>query len=430
MIQRYTRQKMASIWSDQSRYEAWLEVEILAAEAMARKGLVPRKAIPTIRRKARINVAKILEIEKTVKHDMIAFLTHIEKTVGPEARYLHMGLTSSDVLDTSLSIQMKKAGAILAEDLEDLIKALKILARKHKNHPMVGRSHGVHAEPITFGIKAAGWLSEALRNRTRLERARDNAAVGKLSGAVGTFAHINPEIESYVCKKLGLRPEPLATQVIPRDRHAEWMLSLGLIAGMLERIATEIRHLQRTEVLEVEEAFTKGQKGSSAMPHKRNPIGSENICGLARLIRTNTLAAMENIPLWHERDISHSSVERVIMPDTTILLDFILARMTNIIRHLRVYPKRMLQNLKKTEEFLASENIMLALVKKGFDRQVGYEMVQKNALEAWTRQKSFKKLIKGDKKITSILNRRELDICFNTSSHFRHVGTLLKRAGV
>jgi len=247
---------------------------------------------------------------------------------------------------------------------------------------------------------------------------------------MGTFAHINPEIESYVCKKLGLRPEPLATQVIPRDRHAEWMISLGLIAGMLERIATEIRHLQRTEVLEVEEAFTKGQKGSSAMPHKRNPIGSENICGLARLIRTNTMAAMENISLWHERDISHSSVERVIMPDTTILLDFILARMTNIIRHLRVYPKRMLQNLKKTEEFLASENIMLALVKKGFDRQVGYEMVQKNALEAWTQQKSFKKLVKGDKKITSILNRRELDKCFDTSNHFRHVGTLLKRAGV
>jgi len=421
---------MAAVWTDKRRYQIWFEVEVLAAEAMAKKGRIPRKAPGVCRKKVRINVDKILEIEKTVKHDVIAFLTHLEKTIGPEARFLHLGLTSSDVVDTSLAVQIKEANEILEEDLEDLIQTLKRLAKKHKNHPMVGRSHGIHAEPLTFGVKAAGWLSEALRNQKRLAKAKENVAYGKLSGAVGTFAHIQPDVESYVCKKLGLKPEPLATQVIPRDRHAEWMSALALIAGMLERIATEIRHLQRTEVLEVEEAFSKGQKGSSAMPHKRNPIGSENICGLARLVRTNALAAMENIPLWHERDISHSSVERVILPDTTLSLDFILARMTKILKTLRVYPRRMIQNLKKTEEFLATQKILLAIVNKGLDRQVGYEMVQKNALEAWTHQTSFKNLILGDKRITKILSKKDLAKCFNTQEHFRHVGTLLKRAGV
>ena len=430
MIPRYSREAMSSIWSDERRYQAWFEVEILAAEALSKKGKVPVSSIAHIKNKVRINVERIQEIEKTVKHDVIAFLTQLEETVGPEARYLHMGLTSSDVLDTSLAIQLKEAGELLEKDLKQLISTLHTLALKHKYDSMVGRSHGVHAEPITFGLKVAGWFSEAKRNLQRLIIAKEEVAVGKLSGAVGTFAHNDPDVEVYVCKKLGLKSEPLATQVIPRDRHAAFMTSLALIAGMLERIATEIRHLQRTEVLEVEESFTKGQKGSSAMPHKRNPISSENICGLARLIRSNALASLENIPLWHERDISHSSVERIILPDTTILLDYSLSRMTGVLENLQVYPARMKANLQKTEEFLASEKIMLALVKKGFDRQKGYEMVQKNALVAWTEQKSFRKLIEKDKAITRVLSRKDLAACFDTSKHLRHVDTLFKRVGI
>ncbi len=305
MTSRYTRPEMARIWDDKRRYQAWFQVEILAAEAMSEKGQVPKGSVKKILEKVKIDVNRILEIEATVKHDVIAFLSQIEEAVGPDARFLHMGLTSSDVVDTALAIQIKEAGELLQADLDHFILVLRDLARKNKNHPMVGRSHGVHAEPITFGIKVAGWLSEALRNKERLKTARDMVAVGKLSGAVGTFAHNDPYVESYVCKRLGLKPEPLATQVIPRDRHAQFLTTLALIGGMLERIATELRHLQRTEVLEVEEPFSKGQKGSSAMPHKRNPIGSENICGLARLIRSNAMAALENIPLWHERDISH-----------------------------------------------------------------------------------------------------------------------------
>jgi adenylosuccinate lyase len=419
MIPRYTRDAMKSIWTDERRYQAWFQVEILATEAMAKKGRVPQKSVANIKEKVRIQVDRILEIEKTVKHDVIAFLTQLEETIGPDARFLHMGLTSSDVVDTSLAIQIKEAGQLLEDDLVQLIRALKKRALLHKYDPMVGRSHGIHAEPITFGVKVAGWVSEAKRNLERLRAARKSVAVGKLSGAVGTFAHNDPDVESYVCKKLGLTPEPLATQVIPRDRHAEFMTTLALLGGMLERIATEIRHLQRTEVLEVEEPFTKGQKGSSAMPHKRNPIGSENICGLARLVRTNAMAALENIALWHERDISHSSVERVILPDTTIMLDFAMARMTNMIENLQVYPKRMQQNLSRTEEFLASEKIMLSLVKKGFDRQKGYEMVQRHALDAWINQKSFKKLILGDRGITKAVAKKDLAACFDTSRHLR-----------
>lgn len=383
-----------------------------------------------IKKKAKIKVARILEIEKTVKHDVIAFLSQLEETIGPEARYLHMGLTSSDVVDTSFAIQIKEAGQLLETDLLELIKTLKALAKKHQFSAQVGRSHGIHAEPITFGLKVAGWLTEAKRNLERLNRARASIAVGKLSGAVGTFAHNDPDVEAYVCKKLGLTPEPIATQVVPRDRHAEFMTTLALVAGMLDRIATEIRHLQRTEVLEAEEPFTKGQKGSSAMPHKRNPIGSENICGLARVIRGNAMAALENIALWHERDISHSSVERIIFPDTTIALDFALNRMNNILQHLQVYPKRMKANLAKTEEFLATQKILLALVKKGFDRQKGYEMVQKNALEAWTEQKSFRRLIEADSHVTDVLSKKELAVCFDTKEHFRNIKVLFKRAGL
>ncbi len=430
MILRYSRPDMNALWADENRYRIWFEVEVLAAEALAKKGKVPKEAIAVIRTKGRIDVDRILVIEKTVKHDVIAFLTQLEETIGPEARYLHMGLTSSDVLDTSLGVQLKEAGALLQKTLSELIAALRGLAKRHQNDPMVGRSHGVHAEPITFGIKVAGWLSEAFRNAKRLRQARSSVSVGKLSGAVGTFAHNDPDVEAYVCEKLGLTPEPLATQVIPRDRHAEFMTVMALIGGMMERIGTEIRHLQRTEVLEVEEPFTKGQKGSSAMPHKRNPIGSENICGLARLIRSNAMAALENIALWHERDISHSSVERVILPDTTILVDYALARLTDMIQNLQVYPERMKANLMKTEEFLASEKIMLALVKKGLDRQKGYEMVQRHALDAWLHHKSFRRLIERDKKMTKLISRADLKKCFDTSSHLRHVKTLFKRVGV
>ncbi len=430
MIPRYSRSQMSSIWSDERRYRAWFEIEALSAEAMVKSGRVPKSAIHKIRRNARINVARILQIEATVKHDVIAFLTQMEECIGPEARYLHMGLTSSDVVDTALAVQIKDAGSLLDADMALFIATLRNLAKKYKDTPMVGRSHGVHAEPITFGIKVAGWLAEAIRNRKRLTEAREMVAVGKLSGAVGTFAHNNPDVEAFVCKRLGLKPEPLATQVIPRDRHAHFMTTCAIIGGMLERIATELRHLQRTEVLEAEEPFSKGQKGSSAMPHKRNPIGSENICGLARLVRGNAMAALENIALWHERDISHSSVERVIFPDTTILLDYALHRMTGILENLLVYPDRMMQNLMKTQDFLATQSILLALVKTGLDRQKSYEMVQKNALEAWTQQKSFRKLVEADKGITAKLPKAVLKKCFETKGHYRHVNTLFKRVGV
>ncbi|MCG3206031.1 MAG: Adenylosuccinate lyase [Elusimicrobia bacterium] len=429
MIPRYTRPAMSAIWSDENRYRIWLEIEILAAEALTQSGRVPKNAIATLRKKAKVNVKRILKIEDTVKHDVIAFLSQIEETVGPEARFLHMGLTSSDVVDTALAVQIKEAGELLEKDLSEFAATLKKLARKHKDTRMVGRSHGVHAEPITFGLKVAGWLAEARRNQERLAQARSNVAVGKLSGAVGTFAHNGPQVEAFVCKRLGLKPEPLATQVIPRDRHAHFLTTLAVIAGMLERIATELRHLQRTEVLEAEEPFSKGQKGSSAMPHKRNPIGSENICGLARLIRGNAMAALENIALWHERDISHSSVERVVMPDTTLLLDYALHRMKGILENLQVYPQRMRENLEKTQDFLATQSILLALVQKGLDRQKAYEMVQKNALEAWTEQKSFRNLIERDELVTRHLSKAVLAQCFDTSHHFRHVNTLFKRVG-
>jgi len=430
MIPRYSRSVMTELWSDERRYKAWFEIEILAAEALSKKGQVPKASIDACRKKVRINVPRILEIEATVKHDVIAFLTHMEEVIGPDARFLHMGLTSSDVVDTALAIQIKEAGEILSADLDGFIEVLKELARKHRDTPMVGRSHGVHAEPITFGVKVAGWLSEAMRNKARLVAAREDVGYGKLSGAVGTFAHNDPDVEAYVLKKLGLKPEPIATQVIPRDRHAVFLTTMAIIFGMLERIGTEIRHLQRTEVLEAEEPFTKGQKGSSAMPHKRNPIGCENICGLARLGRANAMAALEDIALWHERDISHSSVERVILPDTTTILDYALNRMAGILRDLQVYPLKMEANLKKTESFLASEKIMLALVGTGLDRQVAYGMVQKNALNAWVNGKDFRALIEGDKEITGRLKKGELTAAFDTESHYRHVKTLFKRVGL
>ena len=430
MITRYSRPEMAKIWTDKARYETWLQIEIMAAEYMAKKGLVPSQALSLIKRKAKIDEERISEIEEKVKHDIIAFLTQLEETIGPEARYLHMGLTSSDVVDTSLAVLLERASDVIETDLKNFIQTMRALAKKYQNTPMVGRSHGIHAEPITFGLKVANWLSEALRNQERFGRARASVAYGKLSGAVGTFAHSDPEMEAYVCEKLHLKPEPIATQIVPRDRHAEYMSALALIGGMIERIATEIRHLQRTEVLEVEEPFTQGQKGSSAMPHKRNPIGCENICGLSRLIRGNMMAAYENIPLWHERDISHSSAERVILPDTTSLVNYALNRLNNILKGLAVYPQRMKANLQQTEEFLATQRIMLELINKGLERQAAYEMVQVHAIEAWKNGTSFRQRVEQDAPIGKHLTKKELAACFDLSNHFRNVKTLFKRVGI
>src|SRR3954469_12631092 len=365
MIQRYTHPEMGAIWSDRRRYETWLEVELAAADAMADAGLVPREAAAEMRAKGDFDIARIEEIESVTQHDVIAFTQAVAEKVGPSARWLHFGLTSSDVIDTAQAIQMREACALIIKDLGALMEAVRERAEEHRRTPMIGRTHGVHAEPMTFGLKLALWYAELQRDLDRLLRARQVVSVGKISGAVGTFAHLDPVIEARVCARLGLEAAPVSSQVIQRDRHAELMSTLAITAASLEKFALEIRGLQKTEIGEVEEPFGKGQKGSSAMPHKRNPIGCEQIVGLARLIRANAMAAMENIALWHERDISHSSVERVILPDTTILVDYALARATDIIENLQVYPKRMEANLKKTEEFLASEKIMLALVAKG-----------------------------------------------------------------
>jgi len=430
MIPRYSRPEMADIWTDRNRLERMLEVEIAAAEVMVKEARVPARALAIIKKKAKINVGRIQAIESRVKHDVIAFLTQLEEAIGPAARYLHLGLTSSDVLDTALALQMRQAADLLIRDVQTLRKTAAALALKYKHTPTVGRTHGVHAEPTTFGTKVASWYAELGRDETRLKEVRAVISRGKLSGAVGTFAHNTPAFEARVCKILKLEPETVATQVIPRDRHADFMCALGIVGGTLERIAVEIRHLQRTEVLEAEEPFTEGQKGSSAMPHKRNPIGCENICGLSRLLRSNTQAALENMALWHERDISHSSVERVILPDSTILLDFALHRMDGILSGLRVYPERMRQNLSKTEEFVASEKILLALVKKGMARQEAYEMIQKHALHAWMNGTSFRSLVESDPAFSKRLTARELAGCFDLAEHFRHVGDIFKRAGI
>ena len=430
MIGRYTRPEMAHLWTDQYRFEKMLEVELLASEALVKEKLVPASALAKIRKLAKIDVERIREIEKEVKHDVIAFVTQVAEGVGPEARFLHMGLTSSDVLDTALAVQMVEAADVLLNDLAALRKTVAALAHKHRDTLMMGRSHGIHAEPITFGLKVAGWYTELGRAQDRLKQAREIARVGKLSGAVGTFAHLGPHVEAYVCKKLGLSCEPVATQVIPRDRHAEYLCHLAVVAAGLERIATEIRHLQRTEVLEAEEPFTKGQKGSSAMPHKRNPIASENICGLARLIRGYAQSSLESVALWHERDISHSSVERVVLPDATILLDYMLVRLTGVLENLQVYPENMKRNMAFTSEIIASQNILLCLVEKGFRREDAYRLVQEHAMKAWLEKISFRRLVELDPEITRLLNAKELDRCFDLECHTQHVKTLFKRAGL
>ncbi len=427
MINRYTRPEMGRIWEPENLYAKWLEVEIAACEAMAQEGLIPGEALENIKKKAAFSVERILEIEEETKHDVIAFLTNVAEHVGPDSRYIHLGLTSSDILDTSFALLLKQAMGIILQDLQGLMDVIQARAMEHKYTAMIGRSHGIHAEPITFGLKLAVWYSEMKRNLKRLVEARDVISYGKLSGAVGTFANTSPKIEVLVCKKLGLRPEEISTQIIQRDRHAQYFSSLAILAGTLEKIAVEIRHLQRTEVLEVEEPFAKGQKGSSAMPHKKNPIGCENISGLARLVRSNSLAAMENMPLWHERDISHSSVERVIAPDSTILIDYMLHRLTGILRGLVVHADRMAENLKKMKGLIFSQQLLLKLAGKGLERQIAYVMVQRNAMKVWETGQEFKGLIMEDQEIGGYLNKTEIEEIFDLDYHVKHVDDIFER---
>jgi len=428
MIERYTRPAMGRIWSEENKLAKWLEVELLACEALAKRGEVPQEAVARLRQHARVNIDRMQEIEAEVKHDIIAFVTSVAESVGAEGRYLHLGLTSSDVIDTGFAVQLCEAADLLLADLEALTSVLAALAREHETTVMIGRTHGVHAEPITFGLKVAHWYAEIRRNHHRLSQARQEIAFGKISGAVGTFANIDPEVEALVCARLGLSPEPISTQVVPRDRHAAFFSTLALIGSSLERIATEVRHLQRTEVLEVEEPFSPGQKGSSAMPHKRNPWQLENVCGLARLLRGYALAALENVPLWHERDISHSSVERVIGPDATITLDFMLARLTNILDKLVVHPEQMRKNMETLGEAIYSEHLLLALIRKGISREEAYRWVQRNAMRVWENKASFAAEVRRDPDITKLLTPAEIDRLFDAPHALRNTATIIQRA--
>ncbi len=418
---------MTAIWEPENKFKIWLEVEVLACEALAKKGEIPKSALKDIQTKSRFNVERIDEIEREVKHDVIAFLTCVAEHVGESARYMHMGMTSSDVLDTALAVQMKQSATLILKELSAFKVVLERQAKKYKLTPTIGRSHGIHAEPLTFGLKVANWYEEVKRNIERLKRARKTIAYGQISGAVGTFACIDPDVEEYVCAKLGLKPAPVSSQVIQRDRHAEFFSTLAIIAGTIDKIAIEIRHLQRTEVLEVEEFFSKGQKGSSAMPHKRNPIVSEQMSGLARIVRANAFAAMENIPLWHERDISHSSVERVIGPDSTILIHYMLRKMTKLMDGLIVYPDNMMRNLEKTGGLIYSQSVLLALVRKGITREEAYKLVQKNAMQSWTTGKDFLKLLKKDKAIMRLLSVTEIDKTFKLKTQFKNIDQIFKR---
>ncbi len=428
MIERYTRKQIKHIWDDYNRYSIWLNIELAAAEAMEKLKIIPKGTVKKVKAKAKINPKRILQIESKVKHDIIAFLTSITEKAGKEARYLHKGMTSSDVLDTCFNLQLKQSGEILIKDLNELLSSIKKQAVKHKFTLCMGRSHGIHAEPITFGLKMLTYYQEFLRNKRRLENSIKEISTCAISGAVGTFANIDPKVEAFVAKKLRLNVEPVSTQVIPRDRHAQFFSTLGIIASSIERLAIEIRHLQRTEVLEVEEFFGKKQKGSSAMPHKKNPILSENLTGLARLIRSSVTPALENIALWHERDISHSAVERNIGPDATIALDFALHRLSNVIKNLNVYPKNMKKNLEITNGIFFSQRVLLELTNAGFSREQSYKIVQKTAMKAWKENSSFYDKIISDKKITNKIPVNKIKKLFDFSYHTKKINIIFKRS--
>ena len=430
MIERYTRPEMGAIWTEENRFKAWLEVEILACEAWAELGVIPKEDVERIRKNATFDIQRIKEIEEETRHDVVAFTRAVSETLGEERKWVHYGLTSTDVVDTALSYLLKQANEILLRDLENFIQVLKEKALEHKYTVMMGRTHGVHAEPTTFGLKMALWYAEMQRNLERFKQAAETVRVGKISGAVGTYANIDPFVEQYVCEKLGLKPAPISTQTLQRDRHAYYMATLALIATSIEKFAVEIRGLQKSEVREVEEFFAKGQKGSSAMPHKRNPIGSENMTGMARVLRGYMLTAYENVPLWHERDISHSSAERIILPDATIALNYMLNRFTNIVSNLNVFPENMKKNMDRTLGLIYSQRVLLALIDAGMTREEAYDLVQPKAMEAWEKQVPFRSLIEADERITSRLTKEQIDDCFDYRYHLKHVDTIFERLGL
>lgn len=428
MIERYTRPEMGKIWGDEFKYSTWLKIEILACEARAKFGEIPVEDVDVIKSKAKFDVKRVLEIEETTKHDVIAFLTNVAEYVGPESRHIHYGMTSSDILDTTLSYQLKSSGEILLKQLLELKNVLRKRAYEHKNTVCVGRSHGIHAEPTSIGLKFALWYEECKRNINRLENAIESISVGQISGAVGTFEHLSPKVEEYVCEKMGLKPAPVSTQVIQRDRHAEFISTLAIVAASLEKISIEIRHLQRTEVLEAEEFFSKGQKGSSAMPHKRNPIVSERITGLARLIRSNAMAAIENVALWHERDISHSSVERVIMPDSCILMNYMLDLMIKLVDNLIIYPDKMLENLNLTRGLVFSQTILLMLVNKGITREEAYKLVQTCSMDVWNdKSKNLRDELLNNSDVSKLLTKEEIDEVFDSRKMLKNVDYIFAR---
>ncbi len=430
MIERYSLPKMSGIWQEEFKFNTMLAIEILALEALALQKKVPQAAVSKIKKKAKFNLAEIKKIEEKTQHDVVAFVNNVAGNIGPEAKYLHMGLTSSDVLDTTLGVQLKEASGILIDDLNKLLVVLAKKAKKYKDMVCMGRTHGIHAEPTTFGLKLALWYDETGRNLERLIRVREEIATGKISGAVGTFSNIDPAVETYVCRKLGLRPAKISTQVIQRDIYAQFLVTLAVIGSSLEKFATEIRHLQRTEVLEVEEPFGKGQKGSSAMPHKRNPVICERICGLSRILRGNALAAMENVALWHERDISHSSVERVIMPDSTIALDYMLNKFMEVIGGLNVYPDNMLMNLARTHGLIFSQRALLELMNRGLARPKAYDLVQRCAMRTWKQGSDFKQNLLEDKLVLKYLNKKDLDKIFDLDYYLRNVSKIYRKVGL
>ncbi|MCM8795824.1 MAG: adenylosuccinate lyase [Candidatus Omnitrophica bacterium] len=430
MIERYCLPEMSAIWQEEFKFRTMLDIELLVLEALARKNKIPKDAVARIKRKAKFNLAQIKEIETKTKHDVVAFIENIAPHIGQDARYLHIGLTSSDLLDTTLGLQLKMASDILIADLEKILVVLSQKARRYKEMVCVGRTHGIHAEPITFGLKLALWYDEMRRNLARLKQAKQEVSIGKISGAVGTYANIDPEIEAYVCRALGLKPAKISTQIISRDIYAQYLCTLAVIGASLEKFALEIRHLQRTEVREVEEPFERGQKGSSAMPHKRNPVVCERICGLSRILRANALASLEDVALWHERDISHSSVERIIMPDSTLILDYILNKFIEVMEGLVVYPDNMLANLVRTQGLVFSQRVLLALMEKGLGRTTAYDLVQRSALQAFKEKANFKEVLLKDKTVSSYLNARELERIFDLDYYLRNINKIFRRLGL